>query len=159
MVGEQSLRAFWLYRQRALAHLHVCRARLDPTVREAGHVDLGVEEHLSRSGESRSVEERRQANASPPGRIASIEPGVSHPALAKVGHLQRPFHDFDSVCAVPYDLAGCRRISVTDQVEPPDLERVDPRKAESRRPTGVLYSQDARFTQKTTAGWPNPEKT
>ena len=39
---------------------------------------------------------------------------------------------------------------------PPRLaHRVDPIKAESRRPMGVLYCQDARFTQKTTAGWPH----
>ena len=47
-------------------------------------------------------------------------------------------------------------IFVGPRTPPPALaKRVDPRRAESRRPTGVLYCQDARFTQKTTAGWPH----
>ncbi len=47
-------------------------------------------------------------------------------------------------------------IYVGARTRPPILaRRVDPLKAESRRPTGVLYCQNARFTQKTTAGWPN----
>lgn len=75
-------------------------------------------------------------------RICVFDPDAEEPTLTPV--LESP----DSPVHSP--------IYVGPRTRPPELaRRVDPYKAESRRPTGVLYCQDARFTQKTTAGWPH----
>lgn len=75
-------------------------------------------------------------------RICVLDPNAETPTLTPVFELpDSPIHS---------------PIYVGARTRPPLLaRRVDPIKAESRSPTGVLYCQNARFTQKTTAGWPN----
>ena len=70
-------------------------------------------------------------------RICVLDPDAEQPTLIPI------FESPDSPIHSP--------IYVGARTRPPKLaQRVDPIKAESRRPTGVLYCQDARFTQKTT---------
>lgn len=75
-------------------------------------------------------------------RICVFDPDADPPTLTPI------FDSPDSPIHSPV-YAGPR-------TRPPELaHRVDAIKAESRQPTGVLYCQNARFTQKTTAGWPH----
>jgi HEAT repeat protein len=72
--------------------------------------------------------------------ICVLDPDAQTPTLTPV------FDSTDSPIHSPVYVAARPR--------PPLLaEHVDPIKAEGRSPTGVLYCQNARFTQKTTAGW------
>ncbi len=74
--------------------------------------------------------------------ICVLDPNAETPTLTPVfNSIDAPIHSPVCVAARP-----C----------PPALaDHVDPVKAESGRPTGVLYCQNVRFTQKSTAGWPH----
>ncbi|NLS91711.1 MAG: HEAT repeat domain-containing protein [Planctomycetaceae bacterium] len=73
-------------------------------------------------------------------RICVVDPDATTPTLTPI------FESPDS----PIHSA----IYLGPRKTPPQLAmRFDPLLAEGRRPTGVLYCQNARFTQKTTAGW------
>lgn len=91
---------------------------------------------IAAGGEQRTVNETRYEQ------ICVLDPDAETPTITPV------FNSADSPIHSPISLAARTR--------PPALaDHVDQFKAESRRPTGVLYCQNARFTQKTTAGWPH----
>ena len=87
-----------------------------------------------------SGETERKVNDVRYRQIAVLDPDGETPTLTPIFDLP------DSALHSP--------ISLVPRTAPPELaRRVEPLKADRLHPTGVLYCQNARFTQKTTAGW------
>ncbi|MCC6271659.1 MAG: HEAT repeat domain-containing protein, partial [Microbacteriaceae bacterium] len=107
--------------------------------------------------------------ALPDGRLLCTVPGRTPLEVArKNGKRPNPDHRYERLALVDPDHGGDRAVIVYDsegepvhspvylgpRTRPPRLvEKVDPRKAEDPRATGVLYCQNARLTRNSAAGW------